>query len=310
MDSNRRHRLSQNSLASWIGKQYDEWIRPNGQWIGLAALVIAALLVVYIGTSRLRDANRQGAWNQYSQALLSENREANLQVIAETTSGPVAKQARLSLAQILLIEGCNNVLFNKKDAEESLTKAIEHFQAVSKDATEERQRQQAFFGEAEAWETLAAVRIGKNDLEEAEKAYARVVEAWPDDYWGKKAKDRRNFISRPDTKKFFELAAARVFETPEKDGASVEIDRENPGLDGPGGFSLEMFDTPDTAPAPTGVEPPKVDVTPETTPAPPAAEAAPESGVPAASAEAEAPETEAEPEKAAEATASETEGEQ
>ncbi len=268
MDSNRRHKLAQNSLAYWIFRQYDEWIRPYGQWIGLAALVIAALLVIFIGTTRLQEANRRGAWDQYSQALISENREANLQVIAETINGPVANQARLSLAQIQLAEGCNAVLFDKKRAEESLTKAVDHFQAADKHATDTEQRRQAVFGEAEAWETLAAVRTGKNDLAEAEKTYARVAELWPEDYWGKKAKDKLEFIKRPDTKKFFELAAARVIEAPAADGPSVEIDRDNPGLEGPGGFSLEQFETPGTPSEPKTEAAPKTEEAPKTDEAP------------------------------------------
>ncbi len=244
MDSNRRHQLSQNMLANWIFRLYDEWIRPYGQWIVLGILFILVVMTIFLVTHRLQAHNRQESWSQYAQAIMSDDQATQLTLVVATLREPLATQALLTLAQIQLSEGCAAIRTDKKVAEESLHKAMGYFQDVEKRATNDELSWQALFGQAQVWESLAAVREGTIDLPEAEKVYAKLAEQAADSFWGKKAKEKLSFLKRSDTQQFLTLSAKHVFVVP-SDEPMVQFDPENPGLDS----TREAFDEPETKPA-------------------------------------------------------------
>ncbi len=234
MDSNRRHQLSENSLAKWFKKQYDEWIAPSGSLLGTIVLVVLLVVCSILFFQRYIAWGRSAAWNNLQAALASENPMDELNVLAETAKEPVRTQARLSLAQLLFGEGCSLAVTDKSKALEQLEKAVEHFRYLE-NATAVSVRQQAMFGLAQSLETLAAVRSG-SDLAEAEKMYQKIATQWPDDFCGKRSAKQLAFVTLPSTKKFLELAAAKVVELPKAEDFKVDIDTKDAFIDGPQSF--------------------------------------------------------------------------
>ncbi|MDR1963352.1 MAG: hypothetical protein LBQ50_06200 [Planctomycetaceae bacterium] len=239
MDSNRRHHLAQNELAHWFITQYEEWLKPYGYWIGSGAVTILVLLAVVFGTAKLSEWNKSQIWNGYYAAIHSENSAEELEILAETSKGLIADQTRLTLAQIRLGEGCNLSFTDKSKAIELLQKSVEQFQRLQKTTEDKNILMQASFGLGQAWETLAAVRVGKNDLAEAENEYKKIAERWSNEFIGQKAKKQLLLISRANTKRFFELAAAKVIEPPKQDDFKVEIDKKDPFLNNSKDFDVQ-----------------------------------------------------------------------
>ena len=94
--------------------QYDEWIRPNGQWIGYVVLGILVLLCIFLGSLRLMEWNKTSAWKQYYAVMHSENAVEGLEALADKIQEPIASRAKLTLAQILLAQACNEVFTDKE----------------------------------------------------------------------------------------------------------------------------------------------------------------------------------------------------
>jgi hypothetical protein len=239
MDSNRRHHLAQNELSHWFITQYEEWLKPNAYWIGGGTIAILVLLGAFFGSAGISEWNKAQIWNGYYAAIHSENSTDALELLAATSKGTIAEQARLTLAQIRLGEGCHLLLTDKSKATELIEKSIGQFQLLQTNAKDKDILLQASFGLAQAWETLAAARVGKNDLTEAEKEYKKITEQWSNEFLGQKAKKQLLLISRTNTQKFFELAAAKVTEPPKQDDFKVEIDKKDPFLNNSKDFDIQ-----------------------------------------------------------------------
>jgi tetratricopeptide (TPR) repeat protein len=239
MDSDRRHQLAQNELAHWLITQYEEWLKPNAYLIGGGTIAILVLLGTFFGSTGLSDWNKAQIWNGYYAAIHSENSTEALQLLVETSKGTIAEQARLTLAQIQLGEACHLLFTDKSKAIESLEKSLEQFQFLQKNANDKNILLQTNFGLAQTWETLAAARVGNNDLAEAEKEYKKIAEQYPNEFLGQKAQKQLRLISNANTRKFFELAAAKVAEPPKQDDFKVEIDKKDPFLDNAKDFDVQ-----------------------------------------------------------------------
>ena len=220
MDSKHRHELEQNELAKWIIAQYEDWIRPNSGWLGYVLLGVLIVVAIVIITARVNTWNRVAAWKQYYAALHSEQPETELEIIADTTSGIVGIQARLTLAQRQLSEGCTQVFIDKAQSITLLEKAITSFQRVQKATNDSLVLQQAGFGLGQCWEALAAARVG-DDLIKAEEEYHKIVERWGEGFTGQRAKKQLALIQQPTTRTFFQLAAARTATSSEMEDFTV-----------------------------------------------------------------------------------------
>ncbi|GHT46667.1 hypothetical protein FACS189454_08160 [Planctomycetales bacterium] len=227
MDSERRHQLSQNALGNWIFSQYNGWIKPNSNWLGWAVIGVLAVILIAMATVRVSAWNQAAAWKQYYAALHSGQSEADLEALADSTTGVVGIHARLALAQQKLDEACNTVFTDKAKAIAALEKAVFVFQKVQKSTTNQPALQQAGFGLAQSWETLACARKG-DDLNKAVEEYKKIAERWKDSFVGKRAAKQLEIIERPNTQKFLELAAAQVTQPESKDDFKVEIDTKDP----------------------------------------------------------------------------------
>jgi hypothetical protein len=236
MDSKHRHQLEQNALAKWLIAQYEGWIRPNSSWLGYACLGVLIVIVIVIATARVNSWNQASAWKQYYAALYSEQSEADLEVIADSTSGAVGIQARLALAQRQLSEGCTQVFTDKALSIAAVEKAIVSFEQVQEKAKDSLVLQRAGFGLGQCWEALAAARVG-DDLARAEEEYQKVADRWGEEHTGLLAKQQLARLRQPSTKQFMQLAAAKKIEPAGAGDFNVNIDPSDPFAAGKVDFS-------------------------------------------------------------------------
>jgi hypothetical protein len=209
MDSKHRHELEQNELAKWIIAQYEDWIRPNSGWLGYAVVAVLVVVAVILGTARVNTWNRHAAWKQYYAALYSEQADAELEAIAQSSSGIIGVYARLALAQRQLTEGSSQVSIDKTLSIVVLEKAITSFQYVQKATSDPLILQQAGFGLGMCWETLAAARTG-DDLAKAREEYQRIVDRWGESFIGQRAQEQLALLRQPTTETFLKLTAAKT----------------------------------------------------------------------------------------------------
>ena len=248
MDSKHRHELEQNELAKWIIHQYEDWIKPNSNWLGYAVLGILVIAVVIFVTASLNKSNQNAAWKQYYAALNSENPGVELEFVANSTSGLVGVQARLALAQHQLGEGTleatAETFVDKSKAIALLEKAIDSFQQVQKATSDSTVLSQAGFGLGQCRETLAAVRMG-DDLTKAEEEYKKIIEQWKDSAMSPLAQKRLALIQQPGTKMFLERLAMKtpVVSSSMEGFGGFSVDRDDPLFPGGfgGGFDPEMM---------------------------------------------------------------------
>ena len=238
MDSNRRHQLAENSLAKWFNTQYEEWIAPNSGLLSTLVLVILIVLCAVMIISRYMEWQKATEWKKFYSAFNAENFQDELQALAETSKEPVKSRAQVTLAQVLLSEGCNLAATDKDKAVTQLENAAGQFEQLQNSAPTEAFRQQAAFGFAQAKETLASLRTGE-DLVEAEKAYRKIADQWPDSYYGVRAAKQQLLISQVGTKTFLEKSIAKAAEQPKAEDFKVEIDTKDPFMEGPQGFDIQ-----------------------------------------------------------------------
>jgi hypothetical protein len=108
-----------------------------------------------------------------------------------------------------------------------LEQAITSFQQVQRATSDLTLLQQAGFGLAQCWETLAAVR-SENDLAKAEEEDMRIAERWGDGFMGQRAQQQLALIRQPTTRMFLERMAAKTAEVPAGmegfDGVTIDPD--------------------------------------------------------------------------------------
>ena len=213
MDNKYRQELEKNELAKWFTAQYEDWIRPNSSWLGYAILGGLFVVAIIIVTARVSAWNQNMAWQQYYAARDSVNAIAELEILANSTSGIVGARARLALAQLQLAEGSERVFIDKNEAITMLTQAIESFQRVLRATNDPVILQQAGFGLGQCWEVLAAARVG-DDLARAKEEYQRVIDRWEEGPMIQRAQRQLARLQQPATAAFLAHTAARVVETP------------------------------------------------------------------------------------------------
>ena len=239
MDRERRQQLSQNSLSKWLYTQYEDVFKPNSQLIGWLFIAILVLLCGFFLTRSLLEANAAKSWQQYFTALYSSDPETSFQTLVDdrsSASGPAAAQIRLTYAQILANDVESLLASNKSKATDKLEKSIQMFQASQQLANNDGIRQQAVYGAAVAYETLAACRTDKDDFAEAEKRYKEIIDRWPDSFYGQRAAKRLVLLAKPETRSFYEFIATAVSPDSQDDEVKVDIDTTDFFSEGPGDF--------------------------------------------------------------------------
>ena len=247
MDSKSRHELEKNELAKWITHQYEDWIHPNKSWLGYAVCGLLVVIAIIFTTTWLTTQNRNAEWKDFYTAFNSEDANAALALVADSTSSIVGSHARLALAHRQRSEGSAEIsvpLPDKSRAIAHLEKAIASYQLVQKSTSDLSLLQQAGYGLGQCWETLAAVRVG-DDLAKAEEEYRKVAARWGDSLTGQRAQKQLALLQQPATRVVLERMATKVMPASTADWR-VNIDPSDVIF--PGALDLDQFEQEPTPP--------------------------------------------------------------
>jgi tetratricopeptide (TPR) repeat protein len=199
MKTERRHELQTNVLASSL-THWTEAAQPYGKAVlaGILAIIIAFLAWLYISSqSSTRTAE---GWNDYFQAV--NNRDDQLlQDVAEQYGGStVSEWSRLTLADWQLDGGTNRLLVDRTLARDQLREAVEKYQAVILQASDNTILERATYGLARAQEAYG-------ELEKARESYNKLATTWPESPFAATAKARAQILESQPTKQFYDWIA-------------------------------------------------------------------------------------------------------
>lgn len=233
-----------NELILWSNKILQELIFPNQKIILvlLSVLVICLLAVHFF--SQYRESQHQSGWEELFSTLDQppESRINHLEAMGQTRNDIAHVQATLIASQLLLADGCDQVMTNKKEALEKLERALVLFQKVTKIATDFTHKSQALFGEAQTYETLAAVRTGSKDLENSREKYKNLVDRFGNSYLASASRHRAELLARADVRKLLEQTAAHAPVSDIAEEFKITIDPTKPFDDLPTGETPKLPD--------------------------------------------------------------------
>jgi hypothetical protein len=199
MKTERRHELQTNVLASSLA-HWTESAQPYGKALLAALLAIVIALFAWLYIRSQNQARTSEGWNDYFQAV--NNRDDQLlQDVAEQYGGTmVSEWSRLTLADWQLDSGTNRLLVDRSLARDQLREAIEKYQAVNLQASDNTIRERATYGLARAQEAYG-------ELENARETYNKLATNWPESPFAATAKARASVLETQPAKQFYDWIA-------------------------------------------------------------------------------------------------------
>jgi tetratricopeptide (TPR) repeat protein len=210
MRAQRRHELQQNKLAEWTAKVVQR-VRPHVNKILLGAVALLAAIVIASVWRAYATRGRSAAWETLF-AELSRPGTAGLETLAdETPNAPPGHWAALVAAERHLAQGSRLLFTNKENATPELQKAVAAYDTAigPGDKGERELLEQAYFGRAKAYESLAGADLGnRDDLDRAIADYTKLLTRWPNGPYSAAAKRQLDVLSTDQGKKLYEKLAA------------------------------------------------------------------------------------------------------
>jgi hypothetical protein len=195
MKSERRHELQHNELAEWLAKAI-EAIKPYQNLILAGVALVLVAMVGYTLYNRAVTAQSAQAWNDINTALETGDLASLSKVSEDYPNTTAAYMASIVQGDNYLAAGCTQLFKNKPLAEENLSKAINHYEAIRLSCRTPSIRERAVFG-------LARAREAKGELEEAKPLYEEVAKDVNGTY-AKAASERLADLARPATRAFYD----------------------------------------------------------------------------------------------------------
>ena len=194
MKSERRHELQQNELAIYLDR-INKSVEPYSKIIAVvvAVLVIGGIGIAFYNTQK--SGLRSDATLQLLQAAATQDAEEMLRVSETYPDTAASAWARLYQGKLYLTQGISALYNDRNNAEQLLGDAEAAFRYAMSSSDDPLLRSRANFGIARAAESLG-------ELDRAIEAYREVVAIHESDAMVKKAEDRIEALSNPDTKAF------------------------------------------------------------------------------------------------------------
>jgi tetratricopeptide (TPR) repeat protein len=194
MKSERRHELQQNDLAVYLHR-VNKSVEPYSRII-MVAVAVVAVGVLFFGFYRTQQSGqRSDATLQLIQAAASEDAEVLLSVTDNYPNTPAGAWAQLYRGKQYLSQGIQSLYNNRNNAEELLVDAQGAFKSAIGASDDQLLHSRAHYGVACAAESLG-------NLDEAIEAYREVIAVNESEAMVKKAEERIETLSNPQTKEF------------------------------------------------------------------------------------------------------------
>lgn len=212
MKTARRHELQHNQLADWLGEKIEE-VTPYSRAIVAGLIAILALVAVTVIWNRRSQAQEEAAWSEYFAALartrepgfgrdgrmraVREDLIEDLRTVASKYSNRAAGSwARLTLGNVQLDSGIENLFKDRETSKEEMEEAIKNFDAAFNASGDPAVREQATLGLARTYEA-------EGKVDEARKTYEKIVKNWPHGIYIDEAKQRVKDLSEKSTEQFY-----------------------------------------------------------------------------------------------------------
>jgi len=212
MKTARRHELHHNQLADWLGEKIEE-VTPYSRAIVAGVIAILALVAVTVIWNRRSHAQEEAAWNDYFAAFshardpgfgrdsrmrpVREDLIEDLRNVATKYPGRAGGiWARLTLGNMRLDAGIDNLFKDRETSKEELEDATKNFEMAFSASSDPAVREQATLGLARTYEA-------EGNLTEARKNYEKMVKNWPNGIYTDEAKQRIEDLSQKPTEQFY-----------------------------------------------------------------------------------------------------------
>lgn len=202
-----------NDLETFLTNQY-ELLKPYTNHIYWGVIAFLAILCAGYLYMHYSQVNKAFAWESYSQALATADPLTLEKLCEERLPLEMDTRIRISSAGLFLSQASEYAFSDRAKAIESLEKARSHFETAKRNSSVADLTEQAAFGLARTYETLAALRPGTEDAKKAVEMYT-LVAGNPDSPRASIAKKQIAFLEKADTQEF--LAAFAKTETPKAD---------------------------------------------------------------------------------------------
>ncbi|MGA2621209.1 MAG: hypothetical protein ABSF26_26595 [Thermoguttaceae bacterium] len=220
MKRERRHDLHTNALADWLGAKLEQFKPYQNAILGAMLLVVVAVVALAVWRSR-SESYAAEAWRSVKWPFAATSPE-ELDRIGKIYPGTSAGQwAEVLAADRYLFAGCEELFHDKAAAAESLSQALERYQAMLAAAQSPMLRQRALFGAAR---TLEA----QGKLDEAIACYEQLSKTWPQGMFKAAAEQRVSDLKTEGTKWFYDQFAAYRPKPPKESAAPAAKDRYGP----------------------------------------------------------------------------------
>lgn len=202
MKGERRHELETNVLADWLSGVIRA-IKPYVNATLSVVLLLAVATVAYTWWGRESALKSARAWGDFYQAVSAQNTKLLEGIVEDYPGTDVAYWAAVATGDLHLSRGCNLLFLDdgRAEAYQDLRKAVDYYGQVLDGCRIAELRERATFGLARALES-------QEDLQGAIQQYQDVENNWPDGVFAAAARQRREDLNSPATKKFYDRFAA------------------------------------------------------------------------------------------------------
>ena len=217
--------MCSSDLLSLLLQKLNRFLEKHGNRISIGICLLTALLVGWILWQRNVKAREQVAWSQLSGSSSPDDLE---DVWKKNPDSAAAPWARLVEAEQRLTNGIQSMFLDVEAGRKELEQARKSFEVLSELGSAPRMvRERALFGLARAEESLS-----DGSTQEAQKAYQRLVERFPDSFFKDKAEQRLRDLASGGSGEFYQWFAK--FDRPKpKDQSPRDTGAmgSDPGLD-------------------------------------------------------------------------------
>ncbi|MEO0531351.1 MAG: hypothetical protein AAF266_12370 [Planctomycetota bacterium] len=171
MDSEHRHELEENDLATWLGDKIEQ-LKPHAPAVGVGIVALIAGVIGLNGYRASQASAQADRWRDFSVAIEGATPDLNmLKQAAETNKGTAVEEwAEITWADGRLFEASSNYFRDRQKSDEAVEEAIAAYEELVS-ADDRNVAERANFQLGRAYEL-------QGNLEEAAKQYTRVTGAF------------------------------------------------------------------------------------------------------------------------------------
>lgn len=199
MDSEHRHELEENALATWLGEKIEQ-IKPQLPAIGVGIVVLIAGLIGLNGWRNSAEAAKVDRWRDFSVAV--EGATPNLEMLKQAaTTNPgtaVEEWSEITWADGRLFQASSQYFRARDKADEAVAEAVAVYERLV-NAKDRNVSERANFQLGRAYELQGNLEEAASQYARVTGAFAQVAQSRAEDLESKKVKSAYEWITATKT---------------------------------------------------------------------------------------------------------------